>query len=395
LHNTDSTCSLMQDETMRSLIKTMSEGTTPSSVLRKFIGSREDRKRIKQISYLKLFLAILLPATIGMAIGLITFWRYNTHYPTRGESPGWPQLPIGTILGIMGTALSFLLTFMLAWAFDGWKSAKCCMVETTALLRQIVVVLATAGPDDAEEEIDALEANCRWFCAAVVMSLKGRPNLDQTAADHETVARKRVMRAHFRIGTEIEAIKAKQVAAKKDITDVYGRAYGIHEMLLLNYKGMKRLTKQKIPPVLNGLTRGLTYMYVILLFPILLAYEFVMNLDKDDVEHEILWKHKDAQTFQGLYVGSVLVVGIYFMSLLECARVLLNPVGWDVTDVQLEDYFDPFIEDMNTIRSARKECRNCRTSFTRKMTLPVDTPSLSDIAVTFEDLTRTSISSAT
>ena len=82
-----------------------------------------------------------------------------------------------------------------------------------------------------------------------------------------------------------------------------------------------------MPSSLSDVGRARRYMYVILLFPILLAYEFVMNLDKGDVEHEILWKHKDAQTFQGLYVGSVLVVGIYFMSLLECARVLLNPVG--------------------------------------------------------------------
>ena len=82
------------------------------------------------------------------------------------------------------------------------------------------------------------------------------------------------------------------------------------------------------------------------------------------------------------------------MRLVRRQLALATQVGWDVTDVQLEDYFDPFIEDLHTIRGAQKECKTSRTQFARKMTLPRDTEPLGEISVTFEDFTRTSLSSA-
>mmetsp|Transcript_21475 Transcript_21475/g.64270 ORF Transcript_21475/g.64270 Transcript_21475/m.64270 type:complete len:390 (+) Transcript_21475:1012-2181(+) len=350
---------------------------TPTEVLERFLGVSEQRVAILARSYSKIVAAVLAPSIFGTTIGFL-FYYYLTKvdYPTPGEGnthAGWPKIPAVTVvLATLGGALSFLLVFQLTWAFGGWKSAKHWMGSTTALLKQLIVLLDTAGPDRADEELDALDSSCRWFCAAIVISLKGRPAEDETYREHDKEARRRVVRAHLRLGKHVESIKQLEQKEGKDITDVYGRAYCIHETLLLNYTDMKRLTTQKMPALLGGLTRYLTYAYVCLIFPLLLAYAFVMDLNDTQVDSEILWEHRRSHIFIVMYLASCLLASTYFVSLMECGRVLLNPVGWDATDVQLEDWFGPFIEDLVTLREARHEAGRSQSIFNRMFTIPAD-----------------------
>ena len=57
----------------------------------------------------------------------------------------------------------------------------------------------------------------------------------------------------------------------------------------------------------------LRYAYVCLIFPLLLAYAFVMDLNDTQVDSEILWEHRRSHIFIIMYLASCLLASTYFV----------------------------------------------------------------------------------
>ena len=98
----------------------------------------------------------------------------------------------------------------------------------------------------------------------------------------------------------------------------------------------------------------LTYFYTFIIFPVLLPYTFVMNLDPRAVRNELLLTNKwSTIVFLGIFVVATSLILFYFNLLYAIQKELEDPFGDDFSDLQLRKRFlTPLITDFKTYGKA-------------------------------------------
>ena len=129
----------------------------------------------------------------------------------------------------------------------------------------------------------------------------------------------------------------------------------MYSSLVNNFYAMNKFKIYQMPHLIKRyLLPALTYAYTFIIFPVLLPYTFVMNLDPRAVRNELLLTNKwSTAVFLGIFVVSTSLILFYFNLLYAIQKELEDPFGDDFSDLKLRKRFlTPLIKDFKTYSDA-------------------------------------------
>lgn len=322
------------------------------------LGTLSHREHLRSLSLAKFSVRLALTVSVQTLLCLLFFLFYNLRRPqSRGDGEGWPNLPGATLaLTIIGSALTFLLTFALGWAFQRWVRAREHMVQMMSTLKELAIMLDAAHPH-AHDAMAPLRRACLWFGSCVVIYLN-RPHGEAEPlwrgyvectgaikmcvtehADDGAPSAREVAKLHVE-GDIINVLKAhatlsRELNAFRDPSGLEGPAlvvaYNMTNTLLETFYRLSEFKIAHMPRLLRALLMILTYSYTCFVFPVLFPYTIVMSLKDHAVKRELLINPEPGWSgvFVPIFLISSMLVLFYFNLLYTIQAELEDPFGND------------------------------------------------------------------